>query len=161
MVDTLRNDVGRPPEDILVRQNLKHYRRELKFKKKLSEVFKFWWEIVVKKAEGHTKLVKMSKKYQEKRKKVFGDNPPRTAVKHNRFIDNMDELYGEIIDKFLLLSNTKQKRVLKSKHPIKLIFKLTNLSFKEVFPEEEDNKDFQEILLTSEFEKDEVIKRVR
>ena len=159
IVEIMKSEVGRPTEDNVVRQNLKHYKRELRFKKKLSEVFEFWRGIVVKKAEGHSKAVSMGRKYLATRERVFGGNPPKTALTYNKYIDNMDELYGEIIDKFLVLPNKRQKRVLKSKYPIRDISKLTNLKFKEVFPSIEDNQDFEAILLSTSFSKDEVIKR--
>ena len=63
IVEIMKSEVGRPTEDSVVRQNLKHYKRELRFKKKLSEVFEFWRGIVVKKAEGHSKAVSMGRKY--------------------------------------------------------------------------------------------------
>ena len=154
----LKNNIGRPVEDILPRINLKHSKRYDKVERKLKEVFKFWQPIVEAKSRAFTTEVKLSKKYLLARSKVLSDTTVKPRI-YNKFQANMEELYGEILDKYDLLSTTKKKRILRVKHPIKLIAKLTNLKFGEVFPDAEDNEDFKSILLTTSFSKDEVIKR--
>jgi len=159
MNEILKSSAGRPIEDIVVRQNLKHTKRYAKVSNKLTEVFDFWMGIVEAKSKDYTKVVSIPKKYQVARQKAFGTKVlPKPRV-HNKYLANMEALYGEILDKYEELSTTKKKRVLRVKHPIKLIAKLTNLKFEEVFPNEEDNLDFQSILITTSFSRDEVIKR--
>ena len=126
----LKVSAGRPPEDAIPRINLKHYRREAKFRRKLSYVFKYWEAVVHTKSKGNPK-----------------------------YIANFEALFGEIIDKYGELSRVKQKRAFRMKYPIRLIFKLTNLNLADVFPKDEDNEAFREVLLTQRFTRDQFIKR--
>lgn len=130
MVETAKASVGRPQEDTVARINLKHYRREAKFKRKLAELFDFWEKVVIAKSKGHPK-----------------------------HLGNFEALFGEIIDKYGEMSRVKQKRAFRTRYPLRLISKLTNLNMVDVFPSTDDSNDFREVLLFHKFKKDQFIKR--
>lgn len=118
----IKNRVGRPTEDNIVRQDLTGYKISAKFRRKVVEFFNFWDKAVLAKAKGKKSYVR-----------------------------NMEEFFGELIDKFEELGMGKQVEVLHSEAPFKMIKESTNLRFPEVFPTKKDNDEFIEVVLTHKF----------
>lgn len=121
MLEQIKVPAGRPVEDNTERIDLTEYMLSSKFQKKLNQFYNYWYSVVKKK----------------------------TSNKH--LVSNMENFYGEIIDKFEELPRGKRELILVSEAPFKLISESTNLKLPTVFESKQDNKDFIEIFLTHKF----------
>lgn len=113
--DTLKMEVGRPTEETIETKNLKPLRLDGRFQRRFNEFFNYWDRLVTTKAN---------------------------RIGKQKYRSNMEEFYGEILEKFEGLSNSKKKVVLGASKPLKKLYKLTNLSEPNVFHNEEDNEFF-------------------
>lgn len=142
---------GRTDDDVILGQNLGESILDFKFSNKLEVVFKFWQPIVESKTKGFTKQVVNSKKYELQRDKAFKGGAPKRKHKVNLYLANFEALFGEIVDKFSLLNEFEKAEILKMGEPLKYILANTTLLIADVFPKKEDNKDFKELLLETNF----------
>tara|TARA_R100000656_G_scaffold63175_1_gene48584 strand:+ start:438 stop:821 length:384 start_codon:yes stop_codon:yes gene_type:complete len=116
----LKLNVGRPTEEKLERIDLKPYMLDAGFQRRFNKFFSPW--------EG---IIKGKAKHRKK------------------YIANMEEFYGEVLEKFEGLPNGKRRRVIAAETPINLIYQLTNLSLPNVFHDKDDNDYFiQELKMT-------------
>ena len=122
-MDKLKIPVGRPIEHTSERLDLTGYMLSSKFKKKVALFFKYWDNVVINKA-GKQKFL----------------------------IHNMENFFGEILDKFEEMPRRKQNECFIVKEPFRLINESTNLRLPKVFPTEQDNKDFISIFLSHNFD---------
>lgn len=122
MFEDLKMPVGRPLEAIERKQDLTGYMVSAKFKKQVTKFFKYWDRVVANKAKKNSFLV-----------------------------HNMENFYGEILDKFEELSEEQQLNIFNVEKPFKLISESTNLKLPTVFNSKEDNRDFIEIFLNHKF----------
>jgi len=122
MYDELKMPVGRPMEFSLPQQDLKGYIVSAKFRRKVMAFFEFWDKVVITKSHGD-----------------------------NFYVANMENFFGEILDKFEEVPSTRHKELLNSKEPFRMLSELTNLRLPTVFPKKEDNDDFIEIFLSHKF----------
>jgi len=109
------SSVGRPKEYKIDRIDLKPYLVNSKFERRLNPFFKVWDEIVTAKAKRAGKI---------------------------KYTSNMEAFYGEVLEKFSILSKENKKVVLTAFKPIKVLYDLTNLSKPYVFEKKEDNDYF-------------------
>jgi hypothetical protein len=123
MFEELKTPVGRPMEYNIPQQDMGGYIISSKFRKKVIAFFKFWDEVVKNKARGK-----------------------------DMYVANMENFFGEILDKFEEVPSTRHTELLNSEAPFKMLTELTNLRLPTVFPIPQDNKDFIEIFLTHKFE---------
>lgn len=123
MFDELKTPVGRPMEFNLPQQDLTGYILSSKFRKKVIAFFEFWDKAVASKSRGD-----------------------------NMYVANMENFFGEILDKFEEVPSNRHPELLKSEEPFKMLSELTNLRLPTVFPIKQDNDDFIEIFLTHKFE---------
>ena len=123
-MEDLKIPVGRPTEDSVVRQDLTGYMLSAKYRRQVVAFFKYWDSVVLIKSKGKEILV-----------------------------HNMENFFGEILDKFEELPLQKQHESFTTKFPFKMLSELTNLRLPEVFPGKQDNKDFINIFLSHKFEK--------
>lgn len=122
-MEGLKIPVGRPQEDNLQRQDLSGYIISARFRRKVIKFFKFWDEVVLAKSKGN-----------------------------NMYVANMENFFGEILDKFEEIPSTRREELLNSETPFKMLSELTNLRMPVVFSSKIDNKDFIKIFLTHKFE---------
>lgn len=124
MFEELKMPVGRPLEAIERKQDLTGYMVSAKFKKQVTKFFKYWDRVVANKAKKNSFLV-----------------------------HNMENFYGEILDKFEELDGNKQRGIVEKeiKQPFKVISESTNLKLPNVFSIKQDNDDFIDIFLKHEF----------
>jgi len=122
-MDELKLPVGRPQEDTVERIDLTGYMISAKFRRKVITFFKFWDKVVEKKCGGN-----------------------------QHYIHNMENFFGEILDKFEEIPNNKQVELFTAEAPFKMLSELTNLRLPEVFPKKEDSEDFIQIFLSHKFE---------
>lgn len=117
----LKLPVGRPPEEQMEeRIDLKPYIREQKLIKRWGAFFKFWEQVVKMKAK---------------------------KAGRPKYIEYMEEFYGEVIAKFEELPEKRQLEVVRSEKPIAKLYELTNLSKPNLFHDKEENEAFYEILI--------------
>lgn len=116
----LKLKVGRPTEEKLERIDLKPYMLESNFRRRFNRFYRPWEGIIKGKAKHRSK-----------------------------YITNMEEFYGEVLEKFQGLANGQKRQVAASDRPIKRLYELTNLSLPNVFHDKDDNDYFiQELKLT-------------
>jgi hypothetical protein len=116
----LRLPVGRPAEDPMEeRKDLTKYILERKFSRRWDKFFKEWERFIINRANSKGKP---------------------------KYIEYMEEFYGEVLAKFEELSDTKQRIVSTSEYPIKQLYEFTNLSEPNLFHDLEDNEEFLDIL---------------
>lgn len=130
----LKAPVGRPEEGEEQRIDLRPYLVDKKFERRFTPFFEFWDKVV------------NNKTVNEFRPKAEGGE----TIVVNKYRENMETFYGEALEKFSELSSGRKVEVLNSKHPIDLLFNLTNLTEPNVFPNEQDNKDFISYLRSEE-----------
>lgn len=119
----LKIPVGRPSEDSIERQDLTGYMLSAKYRRKVMAFFKYWDDVVKAKAKGKSS-----------------------------YIHNMENFFGEILDKFEELPVEKQRESFVMDEPFRMLSKLTNLKLPEVFPSKKDNDEFLKIFLNHKFE---------
>lgn len=124
MYEDLKIPSGRPVEDSVERKDLTGYMLSAKLRNQVVKFFKYWDRVVANRAG----------------KDVF-------------LVHNMENFFGEILDKFEEMSESKQRQCFTIKEPFRLISESTNLKLPKVFQNEQDNKDFISIFLSHKFEK--------
>lgn len=118
----LKIKAGRPVEDNVERMDLVPYLVEAQFKRKFKKFFSEWERFILVKAGSRRK-----------------------------YVNNMEEFYGEVIEKFSGLSTDVQRLILQSNTPIGELYNITNLSKPNLFHDKEDNDNFIKILETVKF----------
>lgn len=119
----LKLPVGRPEEGSEIeRKDLTAYITEQQFIRWWSDYFGFWDQVVRQKAKRHDKL---------------------------KYVDYMEEFFGEVIDKFQSLSVEQQKSVSGANYPIRKLYELTNLSTPNLFHDQDDNDYFLRVMKTA------------
>lgn len=124
MYEDLKIPSGRPVEDSVERKDLTGYMVSSKFKKQVAKFFKYW-DIVVANRAGRDEFL----------------------------VHNMENFFGETLDKFEEMPESKQRQCFIVEEPFRLISESTNLKLPKVFQNEQDNKDFISIFLSHKFEK--------
>ena len=114
------SSVGRPKEDKVERIDLKPYLVDKKFERRFNSFYNQWDTFVRSKAKRGGK---------------------------GKFVSNMETFYGEVLEKFEILSKRDKKVVLRASNPIQEMYNLTNLSQPYVFESKDDNDYFIEELL--------------
>lgn len=116
----LKLPVGRPPEEQMEeRKDLTKYIREQQFIKRWKSFFDYWERAI------------------------------RASAKRNnkpKYVDYMEEFYGEVIEKFCGLPEDTQLKVSTAVFPIDELYKQTNLSEPTLFAHKVDNDTFLELM---------------
>lgn len=123
--------VGRPASEVALDViDLKPVLVDMQFERRLNHFFNHWGDIVKAKSKDE---------FREKTE----DGVTFTI---NKYRSNMEAFYGELIEKFCLLPTNQKNAILAGYKPIRSLYKLTNLSVPNVFPNLEDNEYFVEEL---------------
>lgn len=121
-LEDIKAPVGRPEGSTEARNDLTEYMLSAKFKRHVTKFFNYWDQVVKAKAKGK-----------------------------QLYISNMENFFGEILDKFEELPKESQLNSLKMQEPFRMLSESTNLKLPEVFPNKRDSRDFIEIFLQHNF----------